>query len=254
MQRLLAGPLFMTWNAMSSDLTIFLLLFFALTLLAATILDSPVQCFRQFTVIFFIATLATTAVIYGSPGTNLNHLLDLQVAAVLLLAWIASQPTPLQQKMGTYALVLALLIPLGISFSRSFLHHRADVVVANRANHLEQVVAMVKLSGEPVLAENPVIPVLADESPYVLDPWMFSLLRKHNSNFEAPLMERLRDRSFGMVVLLEDPETDYGRDWYTHQHFGPGFIPALEQNYRLLSAADSQFIYVPKDLPEGAER
>ena len=46
---------------------------------------------RNLPVVFLIATLAITALIFGSPGTTENHLLDVQVASVILLTTCAAK-------------------------------------------------------------------------------------------------------------------------------------------------------------------
>ena len=68
-----------------------------------------------------------------------------------------------------------------------------------------RVVEFIGPTNNPIVSENPIIPVLAGQRPYVLDPWMVRLLRKHAPGFEEPLLERLRNRTFSAVVLSADP-------------------------------------------------
>ena len=247
-KRVLEGPLFMVWNAFYKDLNVLLLVFLAVTALGAELLESPVKSLKQLPVLLLIAALATTAAIFGSPGTNVNQLLDLQAAAIIFLGSLCVRPSPVQRQIGIYALVCATLIPIGLGTLGAFLHPGApaDATAQKTAGHLNEVVEVVRRVDGPVLAENPAITVLAGRSPYVLDPWMFSLLRKRIPGFEQPLLQELRLRSFGAVVLIEDPETEYGRQWYDRQHFGPGFRETLAENYQLLAVIAGQRIYVPK--------
>lgn len=245
-KRLLGAPLFMEWNAFHSDLNVFLLVFFALTALLVDLLESPTKCLKNLSALLFIATVVTTVAIYGSPGTNFNHLLDIQVASVVVLGCLATRPNQMQKRLGIYAMVVATLIPVGRSVAAQ-LNEPATSAFTKNESRLQGVIGLVEKSDKPVLSENPIIPVLAGQSPYVLDPWMLSLLRKRIPHFGEPLLKRLRNQAFGVVVLSEDPETDYGRDWYGRELFGPGFTAALKENYRLLSATDHQFVYVPID-------
>jgi len=248
-KRVIDGFPSMVRIALHNDLNIFLLFLFALTALMVELLEFPAKCLKYLPVLFFIATTIATVVIFGSPGTTWNHLLDIQVAAVVLLGWLAAQPSQVQRQVGTYALAMATLIPAGVGAAAVLLKQPAGPALTSNGSRLHRVVGLVGKSDRPVLAENPIIPVLAGRSPYVLDPWMFLLLRKRSPGFGEPLLERLHNRAFGAIVLSMDPETDKGRDWYGTQHFGPGFAAALKENYRLLSVTDGQFVYIPINDP-----
>ena len=105
-----------------------------------------------------------------------------------------------------------------------------------------------------ILAENPIIPVLAGQRPYVLDPWMVQLLRTRFPGFEEPLLKRLRDRDFSAVVLSADPAQETVRRWYETVSFGPGFVSTLSENYKLAQVIDNDWIYLPvTETPRGRE-
>jgi len=192
--------------------------------------------------LLLIATVAVTAIIYGSPGINENHLLDVQVAAVLLIATqLTSVASPHYKQVGICVLALAIFaaaLPLLRKFKsgdRRFHPQR-----------FEKVIAVVGDTHGPILSENPVIPLLAGQQAYVLDPWMLRLLRQRIPGFGEPLLEGLRHQDFGAVVLcMADPKTDFGTWWYETAHFGPGFAAALNQNYRLAATFDDQRVYLP---------
>ena len=245
-KRFLDAPMFMEWNSLHRDLNIFLLGFFSLVALGVELLDSPAKSLKNLSTWLFITTAIVTVAIFGSPGTNLNHLLDIQIASIVVLGYLA-KPThsQIQRRLGIFALVLATLIPIGRGGFAFVSRDPAGTVRLADGSRFRNVIALVTRTDKPILAENPIIPVLAGQSPYVLDPWMLSLLRKRIDHFEEPLMERLRSRTFGAVVLAENPDSDDGRDWYGRQNFGPGFTATLKDNYRLLSVIDGQYVYVP---------
>src|SRR5208337_2629441 len=61
--------------------------------------------------LFLVATMAITIMIFGSPGTAGNHLLDVQVAAVILLATgVANAASPLRKQLGVCAIASLIVI------------------------------------------------------------------------------------------------------------------------------------------------
>jgi hypothetical protein len=214
-----------------------LLLFLLLALLAL-----PAVSPRSLPWLFFAATTAATTVIFGSPGANFNHLLDVQVAAVVLFAaWVANSPR--QKDFGIYGLAIATLlaaVPLA---------HKLKVEDRMIPPHrFERAIELIGNVEKPILAENPTVPVLAGQQPYVTDPFMLRVVSEHVPGFGEPLLEKLRSQAFGGVVLfMRDPRTDEGRAWYEQEHFGRGFLSALNANYRLASVLNGQFVYLPNN-------
>ena len=62
-------------------------------------------------------------------------------------------------------------------------------------------------------------------------------------------MEGLRRQAFSAVVLSADPNDENVRSWYDTVSFGPGFVPALNENYRLAQVIDKDWIYLPITQP-----
>lgn len=233
---LIAAPVRMEAMALYTDPI--LLPFAGLALLG---LFSPNRL-RSLSGLLLITTLAITIFIFGSPGTAQNHLLDVQVAAVILLAtWVATAP-PLRKQLGVCVLALLtlaggfLLIKHLRTWSRWYHPH-----------HFEQVIAAAAAGHGPILAENPIIPVLAGQQPYVLDPWMVQLLRTHHPGFQQPLLERVRRQQFGAVVLTTGAISEKGaQEWFDNNAFGPGFVEALREHYTLSQVIAHDRIYLPK--------
>jgi hypothetical protein len=214
-----------------------LLVFFFLALLSLSL-----KSLRNLPTLFFVSTLAITAIIFGSPGTNFNHLLDVQVAAVVLFtAWLSSKESPLPKELGIYALLLATLL------AAVPLCHKLEIEDRLVPPHrFDKAIAFIGDVHKPVLAENPVLPVLAGQRPYLMDPFMLRVLWERNRTFGQPILEGLRNHDFCAVVLfMRDPRTSEGRAWYEKEHFGPGFLAALNSNYQLAAILDGQFIYLP---------
>jgi hypothetical protein len=221
-----------------------MVLFFYLALLAfvAEALAGPRKLLQNLPVVLLITTLAVTIPIFGSPGVVQNHLIDVQIASVVLLtAWLANTPSRLLKQLGVCALALVTVI------ATLPLLHKLKVWDGRFQPHrFERVAAAIGDTSKPILAENPIVPVLAGQRTYVLDAWMLRMLRDRIPNFGDPLLERMHHREFGAVVLsMADPRTPRARMWYTYSDFGPGFLEALTENYRLAAEVEDQMIYVP---------
>ena len=235
-----SGP----WNLLvqAARLDPAVLLFVCLAMLALAQVIVSRKFLQSLPALFFVGVLVVTAVIYGSPGLNENHLLDVQVAAIVLIAnWLAQAAVPLYKQAGICALALVIFVA-AVPLLRKFKN-------GDRRFHpgrFQKVIALTGDTHKPILSENPVIPVLAGQEAYVLDPWMLRLLRQRIPDFGEPLLEGLRHQDFGAVVLcMADPKTDFGKWWYETGHFGPGFASALNQNYRLAATFDDQRVYLP---------
>jgi len=235
-----SGPWRMLSMAAYTDPGLVLFAIFGLSVLAFVVFSS--KLLHNLPSWFFIATMAITIMIFGSPGTAGNHLLDVQVASVILLAtWVANAASPFQKQLGVYALALLTVIA-----AMPILRHVKTWSAWYHPHQFQQVVEFIGPTNQPILSENPVIPLLAGQQPYVLDPWMVQLLRKHIPGFEEPLLERLRNRAFSAVVLTTDPSLKGVRWWYDTVTFGPGFVPALLENYRFVQVIDKDWIFVPR--------
>ena len=188
---------------------------------------------------FFICTLAVTLVIFSSEGTAGNHLLDLHVAAVTLFVGWASEGR--LGEFGVAALAAATLIAW---LSLLPQHKEVDFVPARQ--QLQDVVRAIGPADRPILAESPLVPITAGQLPYLIDPFMFRVMREKRPSLSDPMWQTMREKEFAAVVLLEDPDSDYGRDLYSNYHFGEGFIEQMEENYFPAGGAGGQFVYLPR--------
>ena len=221
-----------------------LILFFFLALVALTVdaFSAPKKLLQKLPLVLFLTTLAVTIPIFGSPGVVANHLIDMQIASVLLFTACLTETNNVRLKQfGICALALATLVAVV-----PLLHKLVVWDGRFKPHRFQRVVAAISDKQKPILAENPLVPVLAGQRTYVLDAWMLRMLRERIPNFGAPLLEGLRHQKFSAVVLsVADPRTGRARMWYTYSDFGPGFLQALTENYHLVSEVEDQLIYVP---------
>lgn len=216
--------------------------FLAVFALVAESVSKGRKLLQSLPVVLFLITLAIIIPIFGSPGVVANHLIDVQIASIVLFtSWLAVEANGYLKQVGVFALALATFV------AAVPLLHKLKVWDTRFAPHrFQRVVAAIPDQGKPILAENPLIPVLAGQRTYVLDAWMLRMLRERIPNFGDPLLEKLRHQDFGAVVLsFADPRTQRAQMWYTYSDFGPGFLEALTENYRLGAKVEDQLIYFP---------
>jgi hypothetical protein len=192
--------------------------------------------------LWFLCTLAVTLVIFSSEGTAGNHLVDLLVASVVVFAvWTSELSLP---DLGIALLASASLVAwLGL-----MVQHRYDDLVPVHTQ-LQEIVRATAGSGKPILSDNPLVPLAAGQHPYVLDAFMFRVLQDRVPNFGDPMWQMLRERRFGAVVLVDNPDSDEGKDTYSNYHFGDYFMEVLRQNYEPAGSAGTEYIFVPRKTP-----
>jgi hypothetical protein len=191
--------------------------------------------------IYFATVLLVTTVIFSSPGIGINHLFDLQIAAVILLAVVISR-MPAVAEIGTGILALALVVAI-VPTSQS-LH--GDLTRPSVRRDTAEVLRRLPTDDRPVLAENPLIVLSSDKTPYLLDPFMFRILAMKHPELTSDLWEKINRQGFAAIVLERDPTSAEGKAWYTDTHFGGEFLRDLDAHYALNFAAAKSYVYTPK--------
>jgi hypothetical protein len=191
--------------------------------------------------IYFALALAVAIVIFGSPGIGVNHLLDLQVAAVLVLVISISRAPELYEP-GTGILALTLLIACVPTAQglHGDLSRRAFPIDVQKA--LERIPP----DRRPVLAENPAVLVESGKSPYLLDPFMFRILARTHPALATDFWEKMEHQGFSAVILENDASSAEAKKWYTETHFGGEFLNDLNASYSLSYTVGQMYVYTPK--------
>jgi hypothetical protein len=191
--------------------------------------------------IYFFVVLAATTVIFGSRGTLSNHLLDLHVAGVLVLAYSASRNSVFAEIstgiMAVGLVVACLQIATNLHYNLSKPSRRAE---------MRQLVEKIPADGRPILAENAFVVVQSGETPYLLDPFMFRVFTARYPALGVDLWDKLAHQGFAAVVLERNPDSEVGRKWYEEVHFGGKFVENLEANYSLSYTVGPEYVYLPK--------
>jgi hypothetical protein len=200
--------------------------------------------------IYFALVLLITTVIFSSLGIGINHLFDLQIAAVLLLV-VAISRAPTLPEIGSGLVAFALLVAI-VPTSQS-LH--GDLSRPSFRSDTAEVLARIPVDDRPVLAENPLVVINSGKAPYLLDPFMFRILALKHPELAGDLWSKMEHQSFAAIVLERNPATPEGKNWYTDTHFGGEFLRDLDAHYALSFATAKSYVYVPKSAhPQGRMR
>jgi hypothetical protein len=190
---------------------------------------------------YFALVLLVTTVIFGSLGIGINHLFDLQVAAVLVLT-VATSQAPALAEVGTGLLALGLVVAL-VPTTQG-LH--GDLTRPSFRSDTCEVLKRLPADDRPVLAENPLLVLRSDRAPYLLDPFMFRILALKHPELAGDLWAKMEHQRFAAIVLERDPASAEGKTWYTETHFGGEFLRDLDAHYAFSFATAKSYVYTPK--------
>jgi hypothetical protein len=165
-------------------------------------------------------------------------LLDLQVASVILFVVVMAERVP---EFALTACGVAALVAMV-----SFLPVYRDVDSVPNRDQYQEIVDTIGPTDRRILADNPLVPIIAGQQPYVTDAFMLRVIGDKQPSFREPLWQMLDGRQFAAVVLQDNPDTDDGRNIYTHFHFGGEFLEHLNQNYRPAGTPGDHYLYVPR--------
>jgi len=212
--RFIQGPLFFETFTRGADPLCFLAILASLTLLATRF---GVLRFHLASALF-AAMVVMTAAILGSHGTVENHLIDVNVAAMLL---VATRYDDLRTRLHLVPIVLlayGLLIParFDVKYARSWeCGFRRDA-----ERHLEAF-------ADPVLCEHPGIPIAIGRRPYLADAFMVNTMRTKRPQMTTRLRTDVEAQIFNVIVLAHLGAVD----WYENVHFGDDFVDVVERHY-----------------------
>jgi len=212
----------------------------------ARLFSLPFARWREPAPVFFFSTLAITLFIFGSPGININHLIDLTAAASLVFGISLSEGFPGERDVfrpAALAAAVCLFFSLAMGNAlryedmqnprRSFLREVAEAI---RPDVLE--------STGPVLSEDPVVPSVSGDPVFLKDAFMLARIIRAYPEAEDRLAGRIARREFRAIVLTRDPETVHP-SWYK-RHFSPEIIRTIQEHYRLTTRIAYYLVFTPE--------
>ena len=222
---------------LQTDLPIYLLVL-------GTLVFGPRSRWRELPMLAFVTTTLATMVIFTSPGTDTNHLIDICAVSVTALgiflqraqvrSWLAAGVVGLG---GTAA--LSLLGALGFSYFGTSTDQRPVS---------QALLGKVGPGPKPLLAQSAWLPLLASEPVVLMDPWNFILAAQVRPELRRHLFEQLRTHAFRAVVLDQALGEYVGTpdDAHPKDALGPGFNDALTGSYVHSAEVDSRHVWIPR--------
>jgi hypothetical protein len=191
---------------------------------------------------YFLMANATTLFIFGSPGTDLNHLLELEVASVLVVAQrftgAAAKATPVADEalVSRIVLLLPLLIGAYVAVKNPGWRHASGegfFFWQQREPTFAELVAA--LPPEPhLLTEDSTPVVLLGQRPVVMDAFAFKVLAENRVIDDQKLADRILRGEFNGLLMLRELDKPSRLEQF---HFGPKVNDALRQDLPRLGAS-----------------
>jgi hypothetical protein len=161
---------------------------------------------------YFVTAALVTCVIYASPGTSSNHMIEVQVATACAVAvGVGRGRLTDRVVVTTYGALAVIMIALGLPplwmpspmrTLRLLGPHQRSTIEAVQADFL---------SSNPYLSLDPIVPVLLHQRPIVLDPFNLGLFVVGNTPAGRNFDSRIHSRSFA-TVIADDDEGVFVRD------------------------------------------
>jgi hypothetical protein len=189
-----------------------------------------------------LVCLPVTLFVFTSQGTHVNHLVDASVIGALAVGVAVSSPrtTTVARRVligATLFSILEIVGPAGNYCTR---------------DELERAAAALPLGTDPVLSEQPWIPLLAGERAFAIDPYNILQSRRASPAVNRDFLESIDRCRFRAIVLLGRP--DVSPWWYELAQFGPGFREHLNASYEFRGIVGAHAFYLPRCEHASASR
>lgn len=193
-------------------------------------------------------TLAGTWLLFTLRGIFRNHVIDAELIAIVFLI-VRAQVEP-----RTGEIIVAAI---GVLASISVASFWLDGSGPSRTDALAELGrSSGPLARGPLLSENPWVPLLAAERPFLLDAFCFRTAAGDVPEMASDLQRRIEAKAFRAVVLnsadVENTASPWGGRWYGDLHFYRGFPRALRGNYELRYVNDAGAVFLPRASPAPA--
>lgn len=195
---------------------------------------------RRWTIYHLCLPLAALVllVVLADVGAESNHLLDVEVLAVLV-AGVSLRGA----ERFALATASALAIALAWLYVANVLPATRDAASGDGSWPARPVAAYVS-PDDSLLSEDASIPVSLGRLPVVLDPFMLLRLDEEHPEWGAALVRRLDRHEFDTIVMNGRPTPT--ESWWRTHHFGPRIAAAIFRNYRRGRVLQGYSIYVPR--------
>jgi hypothetical protein len=177
-------------------------------------------------------------VVFASPGTGVNHLVELEATAAVVLG-VATRAGGA----GARAARLAAPVVAAVGIALVLSMWRTD----REESRLDEIRAIVRaLPHGPALSEDPLVPILAGARPLMLDPWMLRLASAGDPGLARGLVDDLARGEYAAVVLFQDLADPLADAWYADRNLGIEVIAEIRRSYRRTGGSGRYHLYVPR--------
>jgi len=192
--------------------------------------------------IFWFISIINTIVIFGSPGTDYNHLVDISTASVLLIGSKGSFSKSLNNRMQIHSFIIfvSICIICNLASSKSILADK-DNRMAKR--YPKEIIDLIREDDATIIAENPIFPLIADKRPYLLDSFMLRLIILNNDDIRSLTFNNINQKKYSAIIFDKNPLENI--EGYSKAHFGYEFVQEVILNYKVGLKIDSYVVYFP---------
>lgn len=235
--------------------------FFLIILGLATLvaIKTASENLKTFPYVCFWVTFAATFLIFSSPGTDHNHLMDLMAASLLILGvqFLQSFTFARLYNLSFIAIVLGTLftwIPGTISIK-----DHMEALGKQTRESVRYIGDRLGPNAKNLMSENPLVPVLLGQRAIAMDTFSLRITALKSPEIDRDFNRKLENHFFGAVILvdysgapLEDLEEAMWNHlskgtyrFYGEVHFNKGFFDRLRKYYYLSFNKRPFVIYEP---------
>ncbi len=234
--------------------------FFVMMCLAIYLtMKMKISQWKSFVPLYFGFTLISTFAIFSSPGTDSNHLIDLLIACILVLALPLQKNDSVPKVFNSYLLFVIIgILFMWIPGTLSIKDH-IEPIGRPTQDTVRAIAQELGPKTKNILSENPMVPLLMGQRPIVLDAFSLRLIAQKSPAMRADFIRKIENRFFEAIVLLDwsgaplnqledamEKHSSLGVDrFYGEVHFPPGFLDLMKKNYFLSFVKRPYVIYEP---------
>jgi hypothetical protein len=218
---------------------------------AASVAERDVSIYE----IAFMCQLPILLVVFADTGVGNNQFLDLAVLSILVIGRQVAHVSRLAIRAVTQTATSSVLrvMPGILGLMLVWITGTALVVripdaraaFASLKGHgttKERALNGLATPDMEILSEDPYVPVALDQTPVVLDPFMFPRVAQREPDAATDLINRIEGHKFDLIVLLFPLED---KEWWASFHFGSRVISAVQREYEFWGRADGYYVYQP---------
>jgi len=223
----------------------FFLIIFGLAALVAV--KTASENWKTFPYVCFGITFATTFLIFSSPGTDHNHLMDLMAASLLILGvqFLQSFNFSRLYNLSFIAIVLGTLFTW-VPGTLSIKDHMEELGKPTRES-VQDIGDRLGPNAKNLMSENPLVPVMLGQRAIAMDTFSLRITALKSPEIDRDFNRKLENQFFGAVILVDysgaPPEDLEEAMWnhlskgtyrfYGEVHFNKGFFNRLRKYYYL---------------------